>query len=582
MANIVKAQQTLETVLHNLSPKKEGDLRLTIGQIVEVEGLLWKFQGTPQQPKGWLFGRAKDSGERGNFPASFVSYFGEEVSLTKSTPSQPLRVTAACESTTNSTSIVTKAAKVNSKLPKPPSTLFAHQTVKSQTPDIKVDQTTQAGLLKGDMMFYYESPLELNDSTFNYEAFFKVKINQKKVSNTYHVLKKVERDATRFPYAQEFSNIKKDGEAGKYISLWCSNDYLAMSRHPAVTKAVTETLMKEGAAAGGSRNITGTTTHHVKLEKQLAQWHQKEAGLVFTSCFVANDSTLFTLAKNLPGLEFYSDISNHASLIQGIRNGGVPKYIFRHNDPAHLEELLMKSNISAPKIVVFESVHSMTGDVCPMEELCDVAHRYGALTFCDEDHAIGLYGDKGAGIAERDGMQDKVDIISGTLGKAIGNIGGFIVGSSNLIDMIRSYAAGFIYTTALPPMNVAGALAAVKVLSGPEGQELRHRHQKSVRELRSKLAIVGIPMTHSPSHIIPIHVGNPEKCTKVASDMMNKHNIYVHGINFPTVPLGEELLRVTPTPFHNSEMIDGFVKSIVDVWKDNGLTLKNSVYTSKL
>ncbi|XP_077980340.1 5-aminolevulinate synthase, erythroid-specific, mitochondrial-like [Glandiceps talaboti] len=453
-------------------------------------------------------------------------------------------------------------------IPNSPVTPLANQAAVSEKPKVKFEEPSPAELVQ-------------DDGTFNYDTFFKAKIEKKKADHSYRVFRKLERDATQFPHAQEFSKVKKDGEAGENITVWCSNDYLAMSRHPAVTEAVNETLLKRGAGAGGTRNISGNTTYHEKLEKQLANLHQKEAGLVFTSCFVANDSTLFTLAKNLPGLEFYSDAGNHASMIQGIRNSGVPKFVFRHNDPAHLEELLKKSDRSKPKIVAFETVHSMTGAVCPLEELCDVAHRYGALTFVDEVHAVGLYGDHGAGIAERDGVLDKLDIISGTLGKAFGNIGGYIVGSSNLIDMIRSYAAGFIFTTALPPMVLAGASAAIKVLSGPEGQELRRKHQENVRELRSKLTVVGLPVVHCPSHIIPIHVGNPEQCTSIANDMMNKHNIYVQAINYPTVPWGEEKLRIAPTPFHNSEMIDGFVKSIVDVWQENGLALKNPICTSQ-
>ncbi|XP_070558715.1 5-aminolevulinate synthase, erythroid-specific, mitochondrial-like [Ptychodera flava] len=443
---------------------------------------------------------------------------------------------------------------------------------KAQQPPL-ANKTVAAEKAKVKLQDPKPVPLK-GDGSFNYEKFFEEKIDEKKKDHSYRVFKKLERDATQFPHAREFSNVM-EGQPGAPITVWCSNDYLAMSRHPAVKEAVIDTLEKRGAGAGGTRNISGNTTYHEALEKQLAKLHQKEAGLVFTSCFVANDSTLFTLAKSLPGCEFYSDAGNHASMIQGIRNSGVPKFVFRHNDPEHLEELLRKSDKSKPKIVAFETVHSMTGDICPLKELCEVAHRYGALTFVDEVHAVGLYGEHGAGVAERDGLLDEIDIISGTLGKAFGNIGGYIVGSARTIDMVRSYAAGFIFTTALPPMVLAGATAAIKVLSGPEGRDLRARHQARVAELKGKLMTAGLPVIDAPSHIIPVHVGNPEKCTKIANDMMKKHHIYVQAINYPTVARGEEKLRIAPTPFHATEMMDGFVNSLVDVWLENGMEIKH-------
>lgn len=296
----------------------------------------------------------------------------------------------------------------------------------------------------------------------------------------------------------------------KPVTVWCSNDYLGMSRHIQVMNAVKEALDKYGSGAGGTRNISGNSMGHELLEKRLAQLHEKEKGLIFSSCFVANDSTLCTLAKSLPGCHIFSDAGNHASMIQGIRNSQVPKHIFRHNDAAHLEELLVKVDKSLPKVVAFETVHSMTGDISPHEELCDVAHKYGALTFVDEVHAVGLYGFYGAGIGERDRTSHKMDIISGTLGKAFGNVGGYIVGSAKLIDLIRSYAPGFIFTTSLPPTVLYGALASIEVLSSDEGRNLRAAHQKTVAYMKSNLISAGFQLIPSDSHIIPIKVYNTE------------------------------------------------------------------------
>lgn len=339
-------------------------------------------------------------------------------------------------------------------------------------------------------------------------------------------------------------------------SNFSSNDYLGMSCHPEVKKAVQTALDENGAGAGGTRNISGNTLYHERLEKVLADLHQKEAALVFTSCYVANDTTLFTLAKLLPGCHIFSDAGNHASMIQGIRNSQAPKHIFRHNDPQHLDELLSKVDKSVPKIVAFETVHSMTGAVCPLETLCDVAHEHGALTFIDEVHAVGLYGDHGAGIGERDGQLHKMDIISGTLGKAFGNIGGYIASSANLVDVIRSYGAGFIFTTSLPPTVLAGAMTAIEILASDEGRELRAKHQENVRYLRDSLKNEGFPVEHTPSHIIPIKIGDPLKCTQISDLMIQEHGHYVQAINYPTVARGEEKLRLAPTPYHTFEMME--------------------------
>ncbi|XP_033943393.1 5-aminolevulinate synthase, erythroid-specific, mitochondrial [Pseudochaenichthys georgianus] len=392
-------------------------------------------------------------------------------------------------------------------------------------------------------------------SSYDYDHFFMEKISEKKKDHTYRVFKMVNRSAEVFPFAEDYS---LSGRGGSQVSVWCSNDYLGMSRHP-VLGAIRDAVDRHGAGAGGTRNISGTSNFHVSLEKELAELHQKDAALVFSSCFAANDSTLFTLAKMLPGCEIYSDAGNHASMIQGIRNSGVKRFIFRHNDSRHLEELLQHSDPKTPKIVAFETVHSMDGGICPLEELCDVAHRYGALTFVDEVHAVGLYGAHGAGVGERDNVMHKLDIVSGTLGKAFGCVGGYVASSAALVDIVHSFANGFIFTTALPPMVLAGALESVRVLRSPEGQVLRRSHQRNVKHMRQLLMDKGLPVVNCPSHIIPIRVGNAELNTKVCDTLLERHNIYVQAINYPTVPRGEELLRLTPSLHHNPTMMEYFV-----------------------
>ncbi|XP_066588819.1 5-aminolevulinate synthase, erythroid-specific, mitochondrial isoform X1 [Prorops nasuta] len=406
-----------------------------------------------------------------------------------------------------------------------------------------------------------ESKKNKDENNFPYEDFFHEQIMRKKKDHSYRVFKKVNRLAENFPSAMEYSWGEKP------ITVWCSNDYLGMSRHPAVIESIREALDKYGAGAGGTRNISGNSMGHEMLEKRLASLHQKEAGLLFTSCFVANDSTLFTLAKLLPNCHIFSDAGNHASMIQGIRNSGVPKHIFRHNDVQHLEELLSKVDQNIPKIVAFETVHSMTGDISPLERLCDVAHKYGALTFVDEVHAVGLYGYHGAGIGEKEWVLDKMDIISGTLGKAFGNVGGYIVSSSKLIDMIRSYAAGFIFTTSLPPTVLYGALTSIEILSSNEGRSLRANHQKNVAYMKTMLTDAGLPVQESPSHIIPIKIGDPLLCSQIADTLLKEKGHYVQAINYPTVAKGEEKLRLAPTPKHTEIMMNQFVKDTLDVFQ---------------
>ncbi|OPJ80802.1 5-aminolevulinate synthase, nonspecific, mitochondrial isoform B [Patagioenas fasciata monilis] len=433
-------------------------------------------------------------------------------------------------------------------------TEFAKIPTTSPVRSVETEGEEQSGLLKKfkdivlkqrpeGVSHLLQDNLPKSVSTFLYDQFFEKKIDEKKKDHTYRVFKTVNRKAQIFPMADDYSNslITK-----KEVSVWCSNDYLGMSRHPRVCGAVMETLKQHGAGAGGTRNISGTT----------------------------NDSTLFTLAKMLPGCEIYSDSGNHASMIQGIRNSRVPKHIYRHNDVNHLRELLKKSDPSTPKIVAFETVHSMDGAVCPLEELCDVAHEHGAITFVDEVHAVGLYGSRGGGIGDRDGIMHKMDIISGTLGKAFGCVGGYISSTSSLIDTVRSYAAGFIFTTSLPPMLLAGAIESVRTLKSEEGRVLRRQHQRNVKLMRQMLMDAGLPVVHCPSHIIPVRVADAAKNTEICDKLMSQHSIYVQAINYPTVPRGEELLRIAPTPHHTPQMMNYFLEKLLATWKDVGLELK--------
>jgi len=403
--------------------------------------------------------------------------------------------------------------------------------------------------------------------SFKYEHFFQGEIAKKKNDHSYRIFKKVNRNASTFPHAREYSWGQKN------ITVWCSNDYLGMSAHPKVKQAVHEAVEKFGVGAGGTRNISGNSTLHEELENELADLHGHEAGLVFTSCYVANDTTLFTLARQLPGCVIFSDAGNHASMIQGIRNSGVPKYIFKHNNVQDLEANLKKVDKSVPKIVAFETVHSMSGAICPLEEMCDVAHHYGALTFVDEVHAVGLYGGQGAGVGQRDGVEHKIDIISGTLGKAFGNIGGYICGSRNLVDVVRSYGAGFIFTTSLPPTVLSGALASIRLLRSEEGRELRSRHKANVEYLRANLLAAGVSVEHTPSHIIPVHVGDPAICSELSDRLLKQYGHYVQAINYPTVPRGQEKLRIAPTPHHTPEMMDQFTADLKEIWLNLGLKL---------
>jgi len=348
------------------------------------------------------------------------------------------------------------------------------------------------------------------------------------------------------------------------ITVWCGNDYLGMGQHPAVLAAMHEALEATGAGSGGTRNISGTTVYHKALEAELADLHRKEAALVFTSAYVANDATLSTLRAIIPGLIIYSDALNHASMIEGVRRGGGEKRIFRHNDLAHLRALLAADDPAAPKVIAFESIYSMDGDFGPVAGICDLAAEFGALTYIDEVHAVGMYGPRGAGVAERDGQMHRIDIVNGTLAKAYGVMGGYIAASARMVDAVRSYAPGFIFTTSLPPAIAAGAAASVRHLK-TDGA-LRAAQQLHARILKMRLKGLGLPIIDHGSHIVPLHVGNPVHCKMLSDMLLEKFGIYVQPINFPTVPRGTERLRFTPSPVHDAARIEVLVKAMDRLW----------------
>ncbi|WP_366554741.1 5-aminolevulinate synthase [Aquibaculum sediminis] len=393
----------------------------------------------------------------------------------------------------------------------------------------------------------------------NYEAFFGDALTALKREGRYRVFADLERRAGDFPRA-----IRHADGTQTPVTVWCSNDYLGMGQHPRVLAAMREAVDRCGAGAGGTRNISGTNHYHVLLEQALAGWHRKEAALLFTSGYVANWATLGTLAAKLPDCVVLSDEQNHASMIEGIRHSRAEKQIFRHSDPEDLARRLAGIAPERPKIVAFESVYSMDGDIAPIAELCEVAKAAGALTYLDEVHAVGLYGETGAGVAERDGLLDRLDVVQATLGKAVGLIGGYVAASSALVDFVRSFASGFIFTTALPPAIAAGALESVRLLQ--DASDLRARHRAAVSAVKEGFAVRGLPVLPGPSHIVPLMVRDPELCRAASDRLLNAHGLYVQPINYPTVARGAERLRLTPSPLHQDAEIAALIEAVCETW----------------
>jgi 5-aminolevulinate synthase len=401
----------------------------------------------------------------------------------------------------------------------------------------------------------------------NYEAYFTHALARLRDERRYRVFADLERLAGRFPRA-----IWHSPQGPRDVVVWCSNDYLGMGQHPKVIGAMVETATRMGTGAGGTRNIAGTNHPLVELECELADLHRKQAALVFTSGYISNQTGISTMAKLMPNCLILSDAWNHNSMIEGVRQSGAEKKIFRHNDMAHLEELLRAADPNRPKLIAFETLYSMDGDVAPIERICDLAQRYRAMTYADEVHAVGMYGPRGGGMAEHQGVMERVDVLEGTLAKAFGCLGGYIAGSDTICDAVRSYAPGFIFTTALPPAICAAATAAIRHLKHSSFE--RERHQERAARVKGVLNAAGLPVMPSDTHIVPVLVGEPEKCKEATDLLLDEHGIYIQPINYPTVPKGTERLRITPTPYHEDALIDALAEALVDVWERLGLPLK--------
>ena len=399
----------------------------------------------------------------------------------------------------------------------------------------------------------------------DFDAFFEAGLEGLREAGNYRVFADLARQRGQFPSATRY---REDGTE-QDVTVWCSNDYLGMGQNKIVVDAMKDAIDRCGAGAGGTRNISGTNHYHVLLERELADLHGKEAALIFTSGYVSNWAALGTLLAKIPGIIVYSDALNHASMIEGIRHSKCERRIFKHNDPEHLRELMAADDPSAPKLVAFESVYSMDGDIAPIEAICDVADAFGAMTYLDEVHAVGMYGPRGGGVAEREGLMDRLTVIEGTLGKAFGVMGGYITGSAALCDFVRSFASGFIFTTALPPALAAGAAASIKHLKASELE--RRRHKDAVAKVRAMLDRHGIPHMDNPSHIVPVMVGNAAKCKWISDVLIDNYGIYVQPINYPTVPVGTERLRITPTPLHTDGDIAKLTQALNDLWSQCAL-----------